>query len=128
MSTEDYLLKVYRYIELNPVRAGVVEHALEYPWPGYQGNAVVKTIKMLTPHRVYQQLAKTVEQPQSVYRSLFRGRMAEWEVIINDSDPIDFPLISQREVERRRKPKPNGSRVWHRGRSGVCEGWAWIGS
>ncbi|SMF30275.1 putative transposase, partial [Alteromonadaceae bacterium Bs31] len=80
VSTEDYLLKVYRYIELNPVRAGMVEHASEYPWSSYQGNAVGKTIKMLSPHSVYQQLANTVEQRQSVYRSLFRGRMAEREV------------------------------------------------
>ena len=31
VETERYLLTVYRYIELNPVRAGMVVHASEYP-------------------------------------------------------------------------------------------------
>ena len=38
VDSESYLLKVYRYIELNPVRAEMVEHASQYPWSSYQYN------------------------------------------------------------------------------------------
>jgi putative transposase len=31
VESERYLLTVYRYIELNSVRAGIVVHASEYP-------------------------------------------------------------------------------------------------
>ena len=36
VDSEYYLLTVYRYIELNPVRANRVSHAAEYPWSSYQ--------------------------------------------------------------------------------------------
>lgn len=40
VESERYLLTVYRYIELNPVRAYMVSHASEYPWSSYRFNAV----------------------------------------------------------------------------------------
>ncbi len=36
VDSDSYLLTVYRYLELNPVRAGMVTHASEYPWSSYQ--------------------------------------------------------------------------------------------
>ena len=35
-----YLLTCMRYIELNPVRAGMVDHPSGYPWSSYPGNAL----------------------------------------------------------------------------------------
>lgn len=75
--SENYLLTVYRYIELNPVRANMVSHASEYPWSSYQANALGKPIELLTPHEMYFQLGGNDEERQSRYRSLFRGRMSE---------------------------------------------------
>lgn len=77
VDTDNYLLTVYRYIELNPVRAGMVSHASEYPWSSYQHNVLGKPIQLLTPHSLYRQLGNTGEERQSAYRSLFRGKMAE---------------------------------------------------
>ncbi len=77
VDAENYLLTVYRYIELNPVRAGMLVHASEYPWSSYQGNALGKSIQLLTPHELYIQLGKADEERQSAYRALFRGRMPE---------------------------------------------------
>ena len=34
--TEDYVLACYRYIELNPVRANMVNHPRAYPWSSYR--------------------------------------------------------------------------------------------
>ena len=81
VSAEHYLLTVYRYIELNPVRAGMVAHASEYPWSSYQGNALGKPVQLLTAHPIYDQLGKTDEERQSAYRALFRGRMPERDLV-----------------------------------------------
>ena len=81
VDSDSYLLTVYRYIELNPVRAGMVSHASEYPWSSYQSNALGKPIQLLTPHALYLQLGKTEAERQDAYRSLFRGKMPERELM-----------------------------------------------
>ena len=40
VATENYLFACYRYIELNPVRAGMVESPEEYPWSSFRTNAL----------------------------------------------------------------------------------------
>ena len=54
VDVDNYFLAVSRYIELNPVRADMVEHAAEYPWSSYQANALGKPIELITPHSCYQ--------------------------------------------------------------------------
>ncbi len=109
-----YLLSVYRYIELNPVRAEMVSHASEYPWSSYQGNAVGKRIELLTPHRLYRRLGRTDEESQSAYRALFRGRMPERELTaIREATNKAWVLGSDRfkaqvEAKTGRQPAPSG--------------------
>ncbi len=50
IQSEKYFLKLMRYIELNPVRAEMVEFADEYPWSSFQSNALGKRIKLISPH------------------------------------------------------------------------------
>jgi len=80
VDADNYLLTVYRYIELNPVRAKMVTHAAEYPWSSYQGNALGKPIQLLTPHALYSQLGKTDNERQIAYRGLFNGSLPEREL------------------------------------------------
>ncbi|MGP9802810.1 transposase [Rheinheimera sp. NSM] len=80
VDADNYLLTVYRYIELNPVRAGMVEHAAEYPWSSYQGNTMGKSIQLLTPHPLYTRLGTTVAERQSAYLALFTGLMPEHDI------------------------------------------------
>lgn len=80
VDADNYLLTVYRYIELNPVRAKMVTHAAEYPWSSYQGYALGKPIQLLTPHALYNQLGKTDNERQIAYRGLFDGMMPEQEL------------------------------------------------
>lgn len=42
VDTERYLLACYRYIELNPVRAGIVRKPEDYPYSSYQANGLGK--------------------------------------------------------------------------------------
>jgi putative transposase len=81
VDADNYLLTVYRYIELNPVRAGMVAHAAEYPWSSYQANALGKPVQLLTPHPLYARLGRTDGERLSGYRALFRGRMPERDVM-----------------------------------------------
>lgn len=80
VDSEHYLLTVYRYIELNPVRADMVEHASDYPWSSYRYNAMGKDIQLIAPHSEYLKLGVNNEERQEVYRSLFSGRMVEKEL------------------------------------------------
>ncbi len=69
---DNYLLHCQRYIELNPVRATMVEHPAEYRWSSYRSNALGENNKLLKPHFMYQKLSLTDDERQRNYRELFR--------------------------------------------------------
>lgn len=73
---ESYLLTCMRYIELNPVRAGMVAHPGEYRWSSYRANAQGEADGLLTPHDLYRGLASDARQRQAAYRELFRHQLA----------------------------------------------------
>jgi len=77
VDNERYLLTVSRYIELNPVRANMVNHPCDYPWSSYQANGQGRHIQLLTPHEIYVALGKSAEQRQKAYRVLFRGSISD---------------------------------------------------
>jgi len=72
VQTSEYLLQCYRYIELNPVRAGMVELPDEYRWSSYPCNAMGKVSDLITPHPEYLSLGATDAVRQQAYRELFR--------------------------------------------------------
>jgi hypothetical protein len=53
VDAERYLLTLYRYIELNPVRAGMVRAAKDYRWSSYRCNALGWDDPVITPHALY---------------------------------------------------------------------------
>ena len=77
IDSENYLLTCYRYIELNPVRADMVEHAADYPWSSYRVNALGQDDALITQHDEYLKLANTVEERQQAYRALFKNHLNE---------------------------------------------------
>ena len=66
-----YVLACYRYIELNPVRANMVKHPVEYPWSSHAANAEGKPAAWLTPHGEYLALGSDEEKRRAAYRDLF---------------------------------------------------------
>ena len=83
VDSERYLLTLMRYIELNPVRAGMVAHPGEYPWSSYACNARGKTgsdADWLTPHNEYLRLGRSASERQSAYRQLFRADIPNIEL------------------------------------------------
>jgi len=71
VQTERYLLGCYRYIEMNPVRANMVKHPIEYPWSSYAANAEGKPVAWITPHGEYHALGLDDERRRAAYRGLF---------------------------------------------------------
>jgi len=72
VQTERYLLECYRYIELNPVRANMINDPADYSWSSYRCNALGVESKLCTPHQEYLQLGKTKSDRLYAYRQLFR--------------------------------------------------------
>jgi len=77
IDSEHYLLTCYRYIELNPVRANMVDHPSGYPWSSYGYNGLGQTDMIVTPHREYLQLATEFKERQLAYRALFKSHITE---------------------------------------------------
>jgi putative transposase len=65
-----YVLACYRYIELNPVRAGMVEHPSAYLWSSYAVNAGMRTDPLLTPHPEFLALSNDAAACHRAYREL----------------------------------------------------------
>ena len=77
---EGYLLRCHRYIELNPVRAGMVTHPRDYRWSSYRSNGEGRLLPLLTPHENYLALGSTKGERLAAYRALFRGELSSEEV------------------------------------------------
>ena len=74
IDADGYLLCCQRYIELNPVRAGMVEAPGDYPWSSYRANAHGTVDPVVTPHALYRDLgggAGGDEARLAAYRGLF---------------------------------------------------------
>jgi putative transposase len=70
VDSSGYALACYRYIELNPVRAGMVSHPADYPWSSFHFNALGRTGRVLSPHPAYESLA--------IEASSRAGRYLDW--------------------------------------------------
>ena len=70
-----YVLACYRYIEMNPVRAGMADDPGGYPWSSHAANADGKHVEWLVPHEEYLALGLTAETRRAAYRGLFAGEL-----------------------------------------------------
>lgn len=95
---EAYLFACYRYIELNPVRAGMVERPDDYAWSSYPANALGRHDPLITPHALYLASARRPEQRQHRYRQLF-------------DDPLSDATLDDIRQQTRRG-RPFGSEAW----------------
>ena len=80
VDSDRYLLTLLRYIELNPVRAGMVSQPGDYPWSSYHRHAQGASganADWLTPHAEYLKLGQTDSERQGAYRELFRTALSQ---------------------------------------------------
>src|SRR5436190_807959 len=58
VQNDEHVLTVLRYIEANPLRAGIVENAADYIWSSYRVHGLGETCDLLSPLVTYDELAK----------------------------------------------------------------------
>ena len=90
VDSAQYVLACYRYIELNPVRAGMVPSAPAYRWSSHHGNSGRVENKLLSPHAEYAALS------HAAYVALFdTGDDPGFLAAIRESTNGGFPLLGE---------------------------------
>jgi len=68
------LLSCMRYIEENPVRAGLARSPQAWPWSSYRCNALGAEDALVTPHPHYYSLGRSPEARRAAYTALFTNK------------------------------------------------------
>ncbi len=80
IDSERYLLLCSRYIELNPVRAGIVAAPADYGWSSYRHHAGLATDSLITEHPLFWALGNTPFAREAAYRRLIDEALSESEM------------------------------------------------
>jgi len=93
VQADAYLLLCQRYIELNPVRAAMVDDPAHYRWSSYRSNGLGQPDALLTPHDLYRALDNDAVKRQAAYRALFRSELdhealADIRLALNQGQPL----------------------------------------
>lgn len=72
-----YFLHCCRYIEMNPVRAGLAATPGAYRWTSYRANADGQIDGLVTPHAIYDSLGPDPHARQGAYRALFNDELSD---------------------------------------------------
>ena len=70
IDTDRYLLACMAYIDLNPVRAGLVRGAAGYPWSSHGHHVGLRLDRLITPHPLYWALGNTPFAREAAYAEL----------------------------------------------------------
>jgi putative transposase len=90
-----YVLACHRYIELNPVRAGMVDHPGGYLWSSYAVNSGMRSDSLLQPHPDVEALGVDLNNRNGAYRGLFAERLDPVLIkSIRDATNAGYPLAS----------------------------------
>jgi putative transposase len=90
-----YVLACHRYIELNPVRAVMVDHPSGYLWSSHAANTGMRSDPLLTPHPDIEALGLDPAQRYAAYRRLFDESLdAVLVQNIRDATNAGYPLAS----------------------------------
>ena len=106
---ERYLLICQRYIEINPVRAGMVALPAQYRWSSYRANAQGMSDELLSPHSVYLRLGHDAHKRQQAYQFLFQKDLpmhivTQLRVALNAEFAIGDQDFLRRIAEASRQP------------------------
>lgn len=123
VESEEYLLALYRYIELNPVRAGMVGAAEDYRWSSAYDHLVARRMPGICDHELFMRLGEDGRQRTAAYRALLCEPLSEellWQVraAVNQGAVLGgerFKDQIEEQLQRRvragrpgRKPKQRG--------------------
>lgn len=101
VDADNYLLKCYRYIEMNPVAASMVKTPEQYRWSSYQYHAWGKPNDIISNHALYDTLSDSPDIKQFAYRELFKTQIPEEDLhAIKESMKYNYPLGNERFKEQ----------------------------
>ena len=109
IDTDRYLLACMVYLDLNPVRAGLVERSEQYPWSSHRHYLGLAQDKLITPHSLFWALGNTPFAREGQYAELVRaGLGAGQQQALTDSalsgwvlGDADFVADLQKRTQRR---------------------------
>lgn len=116
LQPERHLLECMAFLDLNPVRAGMVEHASEYPWSSYPHYAGLRHDGWLSSPAMVWELGNTPFARETAYRDLVqRGLSVRQKDELTESalhgwalGDAEFVAALQRETPRRLRPQSPG--------------------
>jgi putative transposase len=116
IDSERYLFECQRYIELNPIRAGMVSHPADYEWSSYRVNAEGAISFLVTAHPRYMALGSTEIERRHAYRKLFTLATPSDEILkirksINSGAPLGDREFAAVLEKRAGHPVARGIRV-----------------
>lgn len=86
IQTERYLLACMAYIDLNPVRAGMVAQPRDYPWSSHAHYIGLAQDRLLTPHPLVWALGNTPFAREAAYADLVQaGISTGQQQVLTDS-------------------------------------------
>jgi putative transposase len=98
IESERQWLACLRYIEQNPVRAGIVEQPGDYRWSSYRVHAGDEPSSWLQPHSVYLALGSTSDARRQAYAVLCGTPLSDGELTIQRSPATiaEHPIVAAR--------------------------------
>ena len=113
VTSERYVLTCYRYIDLNPVQAGLVASPEAYRWSSYVSNAQGEPSGFLKAHDAYTALGSEPQSRGSSYKAMCEAGIPAFEVEEIRKAIRIGSAIGTRRRSRGRPPKLNE-------KNGVC--------
>lgn len=77
IQTDRYMLACMAYIDLNPVRAGLVAQARDYPWSSHGHYIGQQSDRLITPHPLYWELGNTPFAREAAYAELVKAGVSD---------------------------------------------------
>jgi putative transposase len=116
VESERYLFACSRYIEMNPVRAGLVGDPAEYRWSSHAHHVGLRPEALIEEHPLIWSLGNTPFERQAAYRRLFEQSADAAEVDILRAaiqsgwvvGSAAFGSAIEAQIERRPMPRPRG--------------------
>ena len=100
IQTERYFLACMAYIDLNPVRAGMVAQAADYAWSSHAHYIGTRQDPWLTPHALYWALGNTPFAREAAYAALVQaGIQAQQQQALTDATLSGWALGEEAFVE-----------------------------
>jgi putative transposase len=118
IESERYLLACMVYIDLNPVRAGLVQQARDYPWSSHAHYVGLRQDRLVTPHPLFWALGNTPFAREAAYAELVHtGISGQEEAAMTDATLRGWALgspafvgglqdLTERRVQPRRPGRP----------------------